>query len=130
MFTAVTIWQGDYGWQIETYIRGFGTAKEAADFGNGVGADSVDKLRLQDNRLIILTKTGREIPLGKNDFAVSKLKDEKRDAFIVSDDDFVRMADIYPTDFHKEPGLCSGFESLAYGVVDETTGAPFALTKL
>lgn len=121
-FTAISIWQGDFDWEVEVRVHGFTTPKGAANFASGVGPQSADKLRLKEGELVFLTPEAREWPIPAEDITVARLKPGSYGKIVFGPEDFMPVA-IHPKDFHLEPGLSRGFASLAYGVED-TDGNP------
>jgi hypothetical protein len=121
----VTDWYCD-DWTVETTVHGFNNARDAANFGGGIGPDSASKLRLQEGKLVILTPNGASIPLADTDVVVSKIKPEAVGKVWSEIDDYEVMR-VLPRDFHHEPGLCQGFSSMAYGVRDHLGNAAEAI---
>lgn len=120
MYKSVTSWQGEFNWQIDVIVDDFESISTAVNFGSSV-AERLIKYPGTDY-LILLDRDGKEEKIFDDRVVVRQLKPESLDKKIWNYSDFEQVH-IPIIDFDRTDGLNCGFESSAFGVLDENNNS-------
>ncbi len=111
-YTSVTTWQAER-YHIDIHYGVFGTVSEAA----AMGRSGILKVFLGGRVMWVDLADGSRAPVREDAISVSRLRPEATGRIGLTVEDFENV-EMTIEDMHRDPDMCRGFGSLAYGVVD------------
>lgn len=119
-------YQADPQWSLEVKIKEFDSFELAKEYSQFLYAHKVKYNKIDCVLEVIYSDGSKKIITDQSEYIVELLKLESRKSAFITEHDFDRM-DIKVHNFIYYPGLTSGYESLAYRIVDSITKEPFSL---